>query len=67
LPGSAARIIAQNFASRRLASSFKVSFFLTFNAFTPFLHGLAWVKMGCGMSATYHFGRKSKYEQCCIS
>jgi len=67
LPGSAARIIAQNFASRRLANSFKVSFFLTFNAFTSFPHPLAWVKMGCGMFAAYHFCRKSKYEQCCIS
>jgi hypothetical protein len=67
LPGSAARIIAQNFASRRLANSFKLSFFLIFNAFTSFPHLLAWVKMGCGMFATYHFCRKSKYEQCCIS
>jgi len=50
LPGSAARIIAQNFASCRLASSFKVSFFLVFNPFTSFLPNLAWVKMGCGIS-----------------
>jgi hypothetical protein len=31
LPGSAARIIAQNFASCRLASSFTDTFFLVFN------------------------------------
>jgi hypothetical protein len=60
LPGSAARIIAQNFASCRLASSFKVSLFLTFNPFTSFPHPLAWVKIGCGIFASYHSYRKSK-------
>jgi hypothetical protein len=49
LPGSAARIIAQNFASCRLASSFKVSFFLVFNPSTSFPQSLAWEKMGCGI------------------
>jgi RNase P subunit RPR2 len=48
LPGSAARIIAQNFASCRLACSFKVTFFLVFNPPTSFLPELAWVEMGCG-------------------
>jgi hypothetical protein len=48
LPGSAARIIAQNFASCRLACSFKVTFFLVFNPPTSLLPGLTWVKMGCG-------------------
>jgi hypothetical protein len=67
LPGSAARIIAQNFASRRLASSFNVSFFLTFNAFTSFPLLLAWVKMGCDILAGYHSHRKSKWGQSCIS
>jgi hypothetical protein len=46
LPGSAARIIAQNFASCRLASSFK-TFSLVFILPPPF-PGLAWEKMGCG-------------------
>jgi hypothetical protein len=54
LPGSAARIIAQNLASCRLASSFKVSFFLTFNPITSLPHRLAWVKMDCDISASYH-------------
>jgi hypothetical protein len=49
LPGSAARIIAQNFASCRLASSFKVSFFLVFNPSTSFPQSLAWEKMGCAI------------------
>jgi hypothetical protein len=49
LPGSAARIIAQNFASCRLASSFKETFFLVFNLPTSFPHELAWSKMGCGI------------------
>jgi hypothetical protein len=49
LPGSAARIISQNFASCRLARPFKATFFLVFNPFTPFPDGLAWVKMGCGI------------------
>jgi hypothetical protein len=49
LPGSAARIIAQNFASCRLASSFKVTFFLTLTPPTSFPYDLAWVKMGCGI------------------
>jgi RNase P subunit RPR2 len=48
LPGSAARIIAQNFASCRLACSFKVTFFLVFNPLTSLLPQLAWVEMGCG-------------------
>jgi hypothetical protein len=48
LPGSAARIIAKNFASCRLARSFKVTLFLVFNPPTSFLPELAWVKMGCG-------------------
>jgi hypothetical protein len=48
LPGSAARINAQNFASCRLARSFKVTFFLVFNSPTSLLPELAWVKMGCG-------------------
>jgi hypothetical protein len=48
LPGSAARMIAQNFASCRLASSFKEILFLVFNPSTSFPHSLAWVKMGCG-------------------
>jgi hypothetical protein len=60
LPGSAARIIAQNLASCRLASSFKVSLFLVFNPFTSFPHRLAWVKMGCDIPASYHSWRKSK-------
>jgi hypothetical protein len=37
LPGSAARINAQNFASCRLASSFKETFCLVFNLPTSFL------------------------------
>jgi hypothetical protein len=37
LPGSAARIIAQNFASCRLACSFMVAFLLIFTILTPFL------------------------------
>jgi hypothetical protein len=36
LPGSAARNIAQNFASCRLASSFMLIFFLVFIASPPF-------------------------------
>ncbi|MDD1751211.1 MAG: hypothetical protein LUO89_15215 [Methanothrix sp.] len=48
LPGSAARIISQNFASCRLARSFKVTFFLVFNVSTSFPQSLTWVKMGCG-------------------
>jgi hypothetical protein len=48
LPGSAARIIVQNFASCRLASSFNI-LFLVFNPFTSFPQELAWVKMGCGI------------------
>jgi hypothetical protein len=48
LPDSAARIIAQNFASCRLACSFMVTFFLVFNALTSLLPELAWVEMGCG-------------------
>jgi hypothetical protein len=36
LPGSAARIITQNFASCRLASSFIVVFFLVFISSPPF-------------------------------
>jgi len=52
LPGSAARIIAQNFASCRLASSFKETFFLVFNPPTSFPHELAWLKMGCGIPST---------------
>jgi len=35
LPGSAARIITQNFASWRLARSFKVTFFQVFIRFHP--------------------------------
>jgi hypothetical protein len=54
LPGSAARIIAQNFASCRLASSFKETFFLVFNPPTSFPHQLAWLKMGCGILVSYH-------------
>jgi len=41
LPGSAARIIAQNFASCRLASSFK-TFFLVFILPPPF----SWIGLG---------------------
>jgi hypothetical protein len=41
LPGSAARIIAQNFASCRLASSFK-TFFLVFILSPPF----SWIGLG---------------------
>jgi hypothetical protein len=48
LPGSAARIIAQNFASCRLACSFKVTRFLVFNPTTSLLPELTWVEMGCG-------------------
>jgi hypothetical protein len=48
LPGSAARIIPQNFASCRLACSFKVTFFLVFIFPTSLLPELAWVEMGCG-------------------
>jgi hypothetical protein len=55
LPGSAARIIAQNFASCRLACSFKVTFFLVFNPTTSLLPELTWVEMGCG---TYHIYTK---------
>jgi diaminopimelate decarboxylase len=55
LPGSAARIISQNFASCRLASSFKVTFLLTFTLSTSFPYELAWVKMGCGIPIGYHF------------
>jgi hypothetical protein len=54
LPGSAARIIAQNFASCRLASPFMETFFLVFIPSTPFPYDLAWVKMGCGISLNYH-------------
>jgi hypothetical protein len=43
LPGSAARMIAQNFASCRLASSFMETFFLVFIPSTPFPYHLAWV------------------------
>jgi hypothetical protein len=50
LPGSAARIIAQNFASCRLASPFIETFFLAFIPSTPFPYDLTWVKMGCGIS-----------------
>jgi hypothetical protein len=45
LPGSAARIIAQNFASCRLACSFIVTLFLAIISFTSFsIHwpGLKW-------------------------
>jgi hypothetical protein len=49
LPGSAARIIAQNFASCRLASSFKETLFLVFNPPTSSLPELTWVKMGCAI------------------
>jgi len=48
LPGSAARIISQNLASCRLASSFKVLIFLAFNSSTSFPLYSAWVKKGCG-------------------
>jgi hypothetical protein len=54
LPGSAARIIAQNFASCRLASPFMETFFLVFIPSTPFPYDLAWVKMGCGIPVNYH-------------
>jgi hypothetical protein len=54
LPGSAARIIAQNFASCRLASSFMVSLFFVFIGSPPSLARLAWVKMGCGIKIWYH-------------
>jgi hypothetical protein len=47
LPGSAARIISQNFASCRLASALKTTFLLVFIRFHPpsFLFGLGlhWV------------------------
>jgi hypothetical protein len=59
LPGSAARIISQNFASCRLASSFKATFFLTFTLPTSFPYELAWVKMGCGIPIAYHFCRNN--------
>jgi hypothetical protein len=49
LPGSAARIISQNFASCRLACSFKATLFFVFNPITSFSYQLAWVKMGCGI------------------
>jgi hypothetical protein len=55
LPGSAARIIAQNFASCRLASSFKETFFLAFNLSTSFPRELAWLNMGCGIRPRYNF------------
>jgi hypothetical protein len=51
LPGSAARIIAQNFASCRLASSFKNTLFFIFNPITSSPLYLTWVKMGCGISS----------------
>jgi hypothetical protein len=43
LPGSAARIIFQNFASCRLACSFKAILFFVFNLLTSFCSRLAWV------------------------
>jgi hypothetical protein len=49
LPGSAARIISQNFASCRLARSFKVTLFLVFKPLTSSPDELAWGKMGCGI------------------
>jgi hypothetical protein len=49
LPGSAARIISQNFASCRLACSFKAILFFIFNLLTSFCSRLAWVYMGCGI------------------
>jgi hypothetical protein len=36
LPGSAARIISQNFASCRLACSFRATLFFVFNLLTSF-------------------------------
>jgi hypothetical protein len=49
LPGSAALIISQNFASCRLASALKKTFLLVFIPISPpFLIYLAWVQMGCG-------------------
>jgi len=49
LPGSAARIIAQNFASCRLACSFKVTFFLVFNSPTSLL-----ARIGLGENGLRH-------------
>jgi len=49
LPGSAALIISQNFASCRLASALKTTFFLVLiRFFTSFPFYLAWVQPGCG-------------------
>jgi hypothetical protein len=43
LPGSAARIIAQNFASCRLACSFMVNFFfISFTSFSVYWPGSKW-------------------------
>jgi hypothetical protein len=55
LPGSAALIISQNFASCRLACSFKVTLFLVFIPITSFPYQLAWVNVGCGILVEYHF------------
>jgi hypothetical protein len=40
LPGSAARIIAQNFASCRLACSFRIALFLVLMTITSFLSSI---------------------------